>query len=309
MSIAKHAKILQKYLLPLENNVEPSAFYATSYLQIKISDSEQIKTIAESVSRTNQILNTKIKRLKSGYYDNTPAQFQVEPCSPLRLDLPYPDLVDMDVDTTTRLCNAVTEGQTLYPSDLDCEAMKPWEFKFIGTNVQTNDFHISLLPIIRFVRLDESIAILRTVRQLIDQTDIINSGSIPVKFDAKLKIYPKYDYSKFFLAVCLDKSENPLLARLIHSLSRLRYNLDSPGHVIGEISDNHIIDWEDSSLHMTIGVCNGTSPSDLVGNFGVKELCYINNVFLNSSGDNLLVKDLNLEGRFVFVMNNQKLVY
>lgn len=283
---------LQKYLIPLQSNVKLSDYYATSYLQIKPSLLD-FKKISQAVSFANQTLHENIKRLKQGHYDSLSIPLRVQPCSPLKHDLPYDALTTPNID---KLLQGSINNTIISPHQLNTDLAYPKDFRFIGSKIQTNDFHVSLLPLIRFEKEEESTHFYNHFKQ-----SNISTHQIPCKFNGKLNIFPKFDYTKFFLALDIDKSDlhNGQLLETLTKLSSLRTTTSfSPGHVIGEIGDQ-LIDWSQSSLHMTIGVCNIPNPP-LIDH---QDLCYVNDVLLKD----IKIEPLHLKGNLTFVINNQHL--
>lgn len=283
---------LQKYLIPLQSNVLPSTYYATAYLQIKPSQDE-FRQIAQSVSFANQTLHKNLKRLKLGYYDTVSTPLKIEPCSPLTLNIPYTTLTtpSIDIDLQESIVNGTSD---LYPRDLNTDFTIP-PFRFIGSKIQTNDFHISLSPLLRFEDEQESLDFYKHFK------DIINDAHFTCSFSGKLRIYPKFDYTKLFLALVIDKTDpvNSNLLKLLADFARLRSSLNCPGHVIGEVDETTLVDWSLASLHMTVGVANLTATHSL----DHTALCYINDVLLSET--TALVPSLS--GQLTVVLNNQHL--
>ncbi|TID30124.1 hypothetical protein CANINC_001286 [Pichia inconspicua] len=283
----------QKYLIPLQSNIELSNYYATSYLQVQPS-SNDFKKLAQTVSFANQLLHKNIKRLKQGHFDSINTPLKIDPCSPLKFNIPYHSLTSLNLE---KLLEKPFSSTTISPHDLNTDLSFPKDFKFIGSKIQTNDFHISLLPLIRFNNEDETLNFHKLFKN-----SIPNIGSINFKFTGNVKIYPKFDYTKFFLALTIDKLDpyNNQLNSLQNKLASIRTspNLISPGHVIGEI-DNNLIDWSKSSLHMTIGVCNMTQSPQI----DHRDLCFLNEILIKE----LHSEPLTLSGKLFLVMNNQQL--
>lgn len=283
----------QKYLIPLQSNIDLSSYYITSYLQVKPS-SDDFKKLAETVSFANQLLHRNIKRLKQGYFDSRKIPLTLDPCSPLKLDIPYEELVDPNLEENLEKS---LHSSTISPHNLNVDLSFPKDFRFIGSKIQTNDFHISLLPLIRFQNENETLEFYKLFK-----SSLTSKESISFKFTGKVKVFPKFDYTKFFLTLTIDKSDpyNNQINFLLKTLSSIRTSSEllSPGHVIGEL-DGNLINWSDSSLHMTIGVCN--VPQSLRINH--KDLCYLNEILIGE----LTSEPLTLSGKLTLVINNQHL--
>jgi hypothetical protein len=305
----------QKYLLPTQHNVPASSHYVTAYLQLNIN-SELNQKLNEIVSITNLNLHKNLNLLKNGKFDHISTNYTVKPCDPLKLNLPYEYLNNVELsnidnidnnnnDISCEIYNKFIKNQLINTNDLEIDNWFPQDFKYIGMKVRTLQFHISLLPLIRFDNEFESLSFYNKFRNL-----SIEKIRIPVKLSGKLKIFAKYDYTKFFLGLCVDgdSNQNSSLYQLLTSISQLRYlpinpTFPSKGYVIGEIK-NHIVKWEESSLHMSIAVCNSESSTE-PPLFGSIELSYLNNILLKQ----LDYEPITLEGRLVFVIDQQHLVY
>lgn len=322
---------LQRYLLSLESNVPTSSCYASAYLEVKLREDSQAKRLSETVSRANQRLSRNVQRLREGYYDTSVLPFSMDPCYPLQLDLPYELLSHAtpstscnytsggDTDVTEAIYSKYFKGRPISPANLDCQGWWPTEFKYIGTKVQTSDFHVSLLPLIRF-NSDTDIARFRKLfEQVVERINPANA-KVPVKFQTAdggapvLEILPKHDYNKLFLAMCISRNDkaNSMLNEIQIALAQARLtNTVCPGHVTGELDNNSVVDWAQSLLHMSVGVCN---RGEACLGFGQNELFYMNKMLLpaDAGEDSLILQatpDQDAEGRIVFVWSGQKLVY
>lgn len=314
---------LQKYLLPLESNVPPSSCYASAYLEVKIRNADHNKELSEIVSRTNQRISQNVQRLREGYYDHDVIPFSLEPCYPLQLDLPYEILTDINIsnpregeDITDLLYDKYFKGRSVSPANLNCQEWWPQNFKFIGSKIRTSDFHVSLLPLIRFDS-DSQLTHFRNQFEEILRRENPSNADIPVKFATtngapSLEVLPKHDYNKFFLGLRISRQErhNYLLNRLQMKLARdLRQDSYCRGHVIGEIDDSSIVDWGRSLLHMSVGVCN--RGEGCIG-FGQNELFYLNKKLLFDDGEGINLQGeqvLEGDGRVVLMLSGGKLVY
>ena len=328
MSRASAPLRLQRYLLSLESNVPASSCYASAYLEVKLREDSQTKGLSETVSRANQRLSRNVQQLREGYYDARTISFSLDPCYPLQLDLPHeflpqitrPDSYsngDKDKDVTEEIYRKYFEGRPISPANLDCHGWWPADFKYVGSKIRTSDFHVSLLPLIRF-KSDSDIAHFhRRFEQILEKKNP-TSANIQVKFQRAggapvLEILPKHDYNKLFLAMCISRNDsaNSMLNEIQLALAHARFtNTACPGHVTGELDDNSVVDWAQSLLHMSIGVCN---RGEGCSGFGQNELFYTNQVLLPSDAgeDSLLLPETeqDAEGRVVFVWNGEKLVY
>lgn len=328
MSRASVPLRLQRYLLSLESNVPASSCYASAYLEVKLREDSQTKGLSEIVSRANQRLSRNVQQLREGYYDARIVPFSLDPCYPLQLDLPYELLPQVtrpdsygdgneDKDVTEAIYRKYFEGRPISPANLDCHGWWPSDFKYVGSKIRTSDFHVSLLPLIRF-KSDSDIAHFHCLfEQILEKTNPTNAN-IRVKFQRAggapvLEILPKHDYNKLFLAMCISRNDsaNSVLNEIQLALAHARLtNTVCPGHVTGEVDDNSVVDWAQSLLHMSIGVCN---RGEWCSGFGQNELFYTNKVLLqpDAGQDSFLLPETeqDAEGRVVFVWNGEKLVY
>lgn len=254
---------LQKYLLPLGNSISESIHYATAYLEVKIDNPQYNRKFSEIVLNTNRSILTNIRKLRNGDFDHITTKFKLDPSSTLSLNsLPYEILNQINLndsnnpqhDVSDQIYNAYFKDRPISPATLELDTWWPENFKYVGYKVQTLDLHISLLPLIRFDTQNE-------LSTFIERFNSFPSSSTPipttVTFSNNLKILPKYDYSKFFLTMCIDRTD-PANAPLHHFQTQLYRHVRVPpfqGSVAGEIN-GHIIDWEKSLLHMSLGVCN-----------------------------------------------------
>ncbi|AWU77913.1 uncharacterized protein C5L36_0D06390 [Pichia kudriavzevii] len=292
----------QKYLLPLGESLGHSQHYATCYLRIKIENSLTLKSLSETVSISNQILEKNTKLLKLGKFNSNYIIPNIHPCSPLTAPVPYHDLIKQmnddgkDGDPSEQFYNAFIKNVKVYPKDLEIDSIFPTNFKFLASKVQTNDFHVSLLPILRFDNVDESSFLLSYFK---NELSSFKTHSVDVHFNGDLQILPKYDYSKFFLSMVINNHQNTELYSLLNLVSRLREKSPFRGHVIGEVdSDIRIVNWKETLLHMTIGV-NNIADS----NFGMLELAYLNH-FLSA----VKTKALHVTGDVVLVVDGENIL-
>lgn len=256
---------LQKYLLPLGNPISESAHYATAYLQVNIDNPQYNRKLSEIVLNTNRSLLANIRKLRNGDFDNITTKFNLDPLSTLSLNpLPYEILNQINLndpqhhDISNQIYNTYFKDRPISPSTLEIDTWWPTNFKYIGYKVQTLDLHISLLPLIRFDSQTELSTFIERFNSFTSSTSLPTT----VKFSNILKILPKYDYSKFFLTMCIDRT-NPANAPLHQFQTQLYRHIRVPpfqGSVAGEL-DGHIIDWESSLLHMSLGVCNSPHSS------------------------------------------------
>lgn len=304
---------LQKYLIPLESQIPDSKFYATAYLKLNLADTDKLKEISETVTRTNQILDKNIKKLRTGYYDSKNLPFKLDPCTSLQLDLPY-DIInnpELEIvgnnDISSLIHDKYFKNQMITPNILNCSGFWPKRFRYIGSKVRTSEFHVSLLPLIRFENFEKSIEFFKLFENFIDNRGRMKN--MPIKFSSLVKILPKYDYSKFFLGKLIDRNDsfNTELSKLQIELSNLRLkgkNNMKHGHVTGELDNYSVVDWSLSCLHMTVGVCN---KENSLLDFGQNELAYLNEILLDDVG--FVKNETVLDGELIFVLNGEKILY
>lgn len=278
---------LQKFLHAIPSSVPDTAHYVSAYLKLTLTP-HQINQLNELTTLSNNKLFKNYQNLKAGTYDTVSTTFNPLPCTPIKTTIPYENLLHTQI----------------YPKHLELDSTFPINYNFIAMNIQTNSFHVSLLPIIRFTTQSQSQLYLQEFKTALHSQ--LFKPSIDIQFKNDLIILPKFDYSKFFLALQVHKSDH--LMDLITNLYNIRSKLAERGLIIGEFQ-NQLLQWENSIPHMSFGVCNihqYTKHSNNNNLFGTVELSYLNNVLLDWTNQFNLAP---VTAKLVFVIDNQHLVY
>ncbi|GMM46812.1 hypothetical protein DAPK24_033870 [Pichia kluyveri] len=300
---------LQKYFLYTDTSITKAPYFVSIALEIKVKQLIRQK-LGELVSNVNKQLTENSFKMKAGHYDHIQLNYTHPPCNFLRLDLPYDNICQIDlsnndvsntVDPTEQIYRQYFENQIITTGDLELDTWWPLKYTYLAYGIQTVKFHVTLLPNVLFNEPDNAFKFFQIMKNSIGNTNI----KFPVKFNNKLKVLSKYNYEKFFLALCIDREDpiNNNLKDLLLKISDTREMIDSPfirGNVIGEMDDNHIIDWKNSLLHTSIGVSNVLNNDDL--RFGPFELFFLNKVLLGN--ENMI--DLNevFEGSLILTINS-----
>ena len=313
------AKYLQRYFIQQEPQA-PSLNYASAYLKLRIDPSPtntHFQTLAECVSTANRTLSQNRDRLYNGEYDHLRLKFHLPACSTFKIDVPYEMLThvnddvnftsnanaDASADLSKALYDTYYADRDVTTTGLELDTWWPLEYRFIGSRIRSSDFHVSLLPLVRFEDHIESASFLRKMQRAAMEFP----KTFNVTLGKKVKVLAKQDFTKFFLVVCIDETHpgNEMLRQIKDSITAIRAEAGhcGSGHVVGEL-DGGIIDWQSAMLHMSIGVANSPHGVPL---FGSQELFFLNEVML---------KDYHLEaesefqltGSLVMVSNGQHVV-
>jgi len=298
---------LQKYLFSIDTSLPQSFNYATAYIKLNFTN-DQTKVLSETVTKTNQCLTKRIRNLRLGEYDHLGAKIDMFGGTSLQLNIPYDELIHVDSsngDISDKIYQTFYKNRLVHPSDLNCSGWWPDKFRFIGSKIQTNEFHVSLLPLIQFTNEDHNaINMLKLLFERIMKNKSVK-GNINLKISDILHVYAKQDYSKFFLGqrVLKENPHNQQLYDIFEDLNDIRMKMHFKGHVFGEMFSDNIIDWKTADLHTTLGVCvkNGSK----VDSAGELETHYLNAFLLDQS----IGSSLEVSGRIVLVINGNKLVY
>lgn len=309
---------LQKYALPIDINPKLTGYYISAYLEIQLRENQH-KRISQIVSQTNQNLTSNLTKLKDGKFDNLNFKFNLNPCSTIQLNLPFEILTRINLNQTSsstdlsdEIYNNYFKDRLINPSNLDIDGWWPNDFKSISLNLRTSDYHVSLLPLIIFNNEMDSIGYFIKIKKLFQHLN--NAHKYSFKFGSfnKVNVLSKFDFNKFFLTIPINRDDNLQLNQLQRNLYNLRYEiLSSKGYVNGEL-ENSILDWNNSMLHMSIGVCNRIDNS--IG-FGQDELFFMNECLLDNKinsekdHDTDTYSDLEFEGRVVIVLNGTKIKF
>lgn len=280
-----------RYLLPLECEA-PRSHFVTAYgtVGFGVDAQEALRTL---VAQTNALLRVRMAQLKQGVFDS------------VALDWSVPALAVVHVRDISRAGVAPYEWGD--PADAYLPRMKravpsftatflnkdtshwPTKFKAMDEDVRSDDYHISLLPLIRFPHDNLHVV------PLINKFNKALEGvpSFEVRTTGKLRLFAKWDMKKVFLGLEVERCG--ALDDIVARLQQFRLSLPDCGVVMGE-NDGAILDWTAATPHITIGVWVSPYAKDSlnldISHFGFWELLYMNEIMLQSD-ETILTAHLN----------------
>lgn len=287
-------------ILPLETTA-PKSHYLSAYAAVDLNSINETAT-KTIVTQLNQLLRIRFQQVKMGVFDNVDLDWAIPQLSTLHVkDIsrtgiePYRWGKPAD-DYLPLMKNAIPKFNATFLN----KQFNHWpvSFKHINENIRSDDYHISFMPVIRFPNNNLQIASLIT--KFMKVLDGI--PSFEVKTTGKFSLFAKWDMKKVFLGLEIEQNDN--LDKIIKTLQDFRLDLPDPGVAMGE-NDGFILNWVNSTPHITIGVWTssyGNDKFDLNNSlFGFWELLYINEVLIESA-DKLKdafpdIKSFSLEGK------------